>query len=225
MDEVEDFYENFYSKVFSDKGASSFFNSLTHKTLEMGLSSTSHPSMEPGLSILEIGAGKGEHLPYVKQKYQNYDVLDILPKPENFDVDQKVNYIQEDICDLDIELGQYDRIISMCVFHHLSNPTNAMVNIKKHLNNGGVFSLFLPSDPGFLNRLNRKLFVTPKAQKEGFEHYELVNAREHKNHYWSLKTQLNHEFRGYKISKRYYPFGIPMGNLSLFSIWHIQSSR
>lgn len=35
MDPVKDFYENYYSLVFSNKGISSFFNSLTHKALEL----------------------------------------------------------------------------------------------------------------------------------------------------------------------------------------------
>ena len=50
-------------------------------------------------------------------------------------------------------------------------------NIKKLLKPGGTFPLFLPSDPGMLNRLIRKLFVTPSAKKLDFLQYELVNAR------------------------------------------------
>ena len=38
-----------------------------------------------------------------------------------------------------------------------------------------------------------------------------------------LKTELEHQFKDYRISRKYYPFGIPAGNLSLFSIWQIKS--
>jgi SAM-dependent methyltransferase len=151
--------------------------------------------------------------------------LDLFPQPENFKDFTNAEWIQADICDPTLSLPKYDRILSMCVFHHLSDPKVAMENVKKFLKPEGCFSLFLPSDPGILNRLNRKLFVLPKTRKLGFSKYELVNAREHRNHYWALKEELEYQFKDYKISRRYYPFGIPTGNLSLFSIWTIQSKR
>ena len=217
MDPVQDFYENYYSQVFSKNGLSSLFNSFTHKALEFTVKSKKR------MEILEIGAGKGEHYKYVKKDFQNYTMLDLYPQPSNFADFPNANWFQADICDPKLELPQYDRILVMCVFHHLSNPEIAMRNIKRFLKPGGTFSLFLPSDPGILNRVNRKLFVTPSARKAGFNEYEIVNAREHKNHYWGLKKELEHQFKEYKISRRYYPFGIPAGNLSLFSIWQIES--
>jgi SAM-dependent methyltransferase len=177
---------------------------------------------DSGYSILEIGAGKGEHFGFVKKDFDSYCMLDILTQPVEISQLQNVTWIQSDICDTNLQLDKYDRIISMCVFHHLHDPVTAMENIKKSLKRDGVFSLFLPSDPGILNRMVRKFFVTPNAKKQGFDYYELVNAREHKNHYWGLKKELEYQFKGFEITKRYYPFGIPAGNLSLFSIWHIR---
>jgi len=223
MDIVKDFYENYYASIFSKSGLSSKFNDQTHKALEAGIEShqkATRPDEE--YSILEIGAGKGEHFKYVTRPFGKYVMLDILPQPEEFSEFIGAEWIQEDICNPRLNVGKFDRIISMCVFHHLSDPASAMENIKKILNSGGVFSLFLPSDPGVLNRIVRKLFVTPSAKKLGFEHYELVNAREHRNHYWGLKKELEHQFQDFEISRRYYPFRIPAGNLSLFSIWHIK---
>jgi phosphatidylethanolamine/phosphatidyl-N-methylethanolamine N-methyltransferase len=224
MDLNKEFYDNYYSRVFSDKGLSSKFNSLTHKAME---SKINRPYISEHFgsrySILEIGAGKGEHFNYVKQSFDDYHMLDILPKPLGVEF-AKTKWIQEDICNPKIDLGQYDRIISMCVFHHLAEPVLAMENIKKSLKVGGIFSLFLPSDPGVLNRVVRKFFVTPTAKKLGFENYELLNAREHRNHYWGLKKELEHQFQEFEISKKYYPFRIPAGNLSLFSIWHFKKT-
>ena len=223
MDIVRDFYENYYSAVFSKSGMSSKFNALTHKALESGIQkfrATSKAEIE--YSVLEVGAGKGEHFSYVKKPFDDYVMLDILPQPKNLSTFKDAVWVQADICDPKLELGKFDRIISMCVFHHLSEPASAMENIKKSLKSGGVFSLFLPSDPGILNRIVRRLFVTPNAKRLGFEFYELVNAREHRNHYWGLRKELEYQFQDFKISKRYYPFGIQTGNLSLFSVWHIK---
>lgn len=223
MDLVKEFYDNYYSRVFSSKGLSSKFNSLTHKAIESRMKSTLISNAPDNkYSILEIGAGKGEHFRYVKTPFYKYDMLDIMPEPSNFLEFGSAEWIQEDICNPKIKLGQYDRIISMCVFHHLAEPIYAMENIKNSLKVGGTFSLFLPSDPGILNRVVRKLFVTPTTKKFGFEYYELVNAREHKNHYWGIKKELEFQFQEFEVSKKYYPFGIPAGNLSLFSVWHFK---
>ena len=43
MNPVEDFYKNFYFDVFTNKGLSSVFNSLTHKALELGMKKNTTP--------------------------------------------------------------------------------------------------------------------------------------------------------------------------------------
>ena len=222
MDIVKDFYENYYSKVFSNKGLSSFFNSLTHKKLE---SNYKHDKIatDKDFSVMEIGAGQGEHIKYVNHSYSSYLMVDIVPQADIINISSQVSWLTVDICAKNLNLGTFDRIISTCVFHHLDDPVTAIENIKAHLKPGGTFSLFLPSDPGILNRLLRKACVTPTVSKFGFKHYEVVNAREHKNHYWSLKTNLDFQFRDYEVTKKYYPVDIPVGNLSLFSIWQIKS--
>jgi len=223
MDIVKDFYENYYASIFSKSGMSSRFNHQTHRALETGIESHRKANFSgEEYSILEIGAGKGEHFKYVAKPFGKYVMLDILPQPEEFSEFKGAAWVQQDICDPKLKIDKFDRVISMCVFHHLSDPAAAMENIKSILNTGGVFSLFLPSDPGVLNRIVRKLFVTPRARKLGFEHYELVNAREHRNHYWGLKKELEYQFQDFEISRKYYPFRFPAGNLSLFSIWHIK---
>ena len=222
MDPVRDFYENYYSEVFTKKGVSAYFNSITHKKLEKG--SYFYPlSQNDSIDVLEIGAGQGEHLKYVKHDFNSYVLLDLFaPKEESKISDARVRWVVANICDKNLELPKFDRIISTCVFHHLDDPAAAFENIIQHLKPGGIFSLFLPSDPGILNRIVRKIFVTSTARKKGFHCYELVNAREHKNHYWSLLTELNYQFKGFEIHRRYYPLNIKHGNLSLFSIWQIK---
>jgi len=222
VDIVRDFYENYYSRVFSNKGLSSIFNSLTHKKLE---SNYIHNKIntDKKFTVMEIGAGQGEHIKYVKHSYSSYLMVDIIPHPDLSNIPAKADWQTVDFCEKKINLGTFDRIISTCVFHHLDDPVTAIENVKKHLKPGGTFSLFLPSDPGILNRLLRKICVTPSVGKLGFKHYEVVNAREHKNHYWSLKTNLDFQFKGYEITKKYYPINIPLGNFSLFSIWQIKS--
>jgi len=216
-DVVRDFYAHYYDRVFNSGGLVGWSYKSTHRQMEQNV------VMPPGASILEVGAGTGEHFPYVAGDFGRYVMVDLSEPPPrpSWEGDARVSWVTGDIStDLGFEVG-FDRVISMCVFHHLAEPEAAMVNIKRWLKPGGVFTLFLPSDPGVLNRVNRRLFVKPKAEKLGFKDYELMAAQEHRNHYWSLNTLLLEHFRGYRIKRRYKPFGIPSGNLSSHSIWHI----
>ncbi len=216
-DVVQDFYDHYYERVFNSGGLVGWSYKSTHRQMEQGV------TLPSGASILELGAGTGEHLPYVNPDFGKYVMVDLSDPPAHphWQGDPRIEWVTADISsDLTFD-AQFDRVISMCVFHHLADPEAAMVNIKRWLKPGGVFTLFLPSDPGVLNRVNRRLFVMPKARKMGFEKYPLMAAQEHRNHYWSLNTLLLEHFDGYHIKRRYKPFGIPSGNLSSHSIWHI----
>lgn len=217
QDVAEDFYNRYYHRIFNSGGLVGWSYKATHRQLEQ------HVNLPAGAGILELGAGTGEHLPYVKPNFGQYVMVDLSgPPPDPFwSGDSRISWVTGDISS-DLKFGEgFDRVLSMCVFHHLAEPEAAMGNVKKWLKPGGVFTLFLPSDPGLINRMNRRLFVMPKARKMGFEHYNLMAAKEHRNHYWSLKTMLLDQFLGYDIKRRYMPFGIPSGNLSSHSIWHI----
>lgn len=216
-DVVQDFYDHYYERVFNSGGLVGWSYKSTHRQMEHGV------SLPAGASILEVGAGTGEHLPYVRPDFGKYVMVDLSgpPAEPHWGSDPRIEWVTADISsDLSFDT-QFDRVISMCVFHHLADPEAAMLNIKRWLKPGGVFTLFLPSDPGILNRVNRRLFVVPKARKLGFDEYALMAAQEHRNHYWSLNTLLLEQFDGYHIKRRYKPFGIPSGNLSSHSIWHI----
>jgi len=221
QDVVSDFYENYYERIFNSTGLVSWSYRLTHRQMEKGMSAPS------GASILEVGAGTGEHLSYVDPDFGRYVMVDLFGPPANpsWEGDPRITWVTGDISsDLQFE-GYFDRIISMCVFHHLAEPAAAMQNIRRWLKPGGVFTLFLPSDPGMFNRLNRRVFVMPKARRLGFRDYDLMSAREHRNHYWSLRTELLEQFAGDRIRRQYKPFGIPSGNLSTHSFWQITKSN
>ena len=218
-DAVGIFYRDFYSATFESGAFSGFAYSLTHKLLENSYqkseSSIDHPT------ILEVGAGKGEHLKFVKNDFSEYVNLDLFEAPDSFssEYDDRVTWMQADILDVRGIRKRFDRVIVMCVLHHVNSPEKAISNMLQILKPGGVLSIFLPSDPGLLNRLNRKFFITPRVRKLGFSDYELVNAREHHNHFWALKKELLHQTKGFNRKIRYYPFSIPLASMSLFSIW------
>ena len=220
-DVIKDFYDHYYERVFNSGGLVSWSYRSTHRQVEQGVDTPA------GASILEIGAGTGEHLPYVQQDFGRYVMVDLAgpPEPQPWGDDPRVEWVTGDItADLGYE-AEFDRVVSMCVLHHVDDPAAALRNVKRWLKPGGTFSLFLPSDPGILNRFNRSVFVKPKARKLGFADYDLMAAREHRNHYWSLRTELLAQFEGYEIRHRYKPFGLPAGNFSTHSVWQVTKPR
>lgn len=166
--------------------------------------------------------GEGEHLSFVRHEFSNYLSIDLkLPANNLFIADTRVKFVAGDIKELDFKEESFDRIILTCVLHHFDEPLLILEKVKKWLKPGGLLSIFLPSDPGILNRTVRRFFVVPRARKLGFDDYELFAALQHKNHYWGIRSILSHVFRDCKTKKWYFPFGLQLGNLSLFSIWRI----
>ncbi|MDD2857615.1 MAG: class I SAM-dependent methyltransferase [Candidatus Nanopelagicales bacterium] len=216
-DLVRRFYDDYYSRVFNAEGFVGWSYRKTHRAVERG-----HSGL-PDLEILEIGAGTGEHLSFVDQSFSRYVMVDLSPEPVDpaWRGDTRITWLAGDVCKPILAGEQFDRVVSMCVLHHLHNPAAAMRNIRRWLKPGGTFTVFLPSDPGLLNRLNRGMFVTPRARRIGFPDYEVVNAREHHNHYWGLRHELQYEFRDYRIKHSYFPFRLPIADLSVFSVWNI----
>jgi SAM-dependent methyltransferase len=210
---VKDFYDSYYEDTFNCGGLNGWGYRKTHKDLEMRA-----PQAE---KILEIGAGNAQHLRYVERKFSEYIMVDLTDKPQVFE-DERLRWVQGDIEQSQFTPNYFDRILSMCVFHHLDNPEKVMELIDIWLKPGGTFSLFLPMDPGLANRLNRHLLVIPRTRKLGFQDYEIVNALEHKNHFWGLKSMLNYYFHHYDKKVVHRPFGklIPFGNL--YSIWQLR---
>ncbi len=217
---VENFYRDVYATLFNEGGITGRGYRVTHRLLERG-------TVSSGARILEIGAGHGQHLGYVADDYAEYVMVDPAGKPQDWSAspDNRIRWIARGAEEWDGELGSFDRIISTCVLHHVDDVAAVLRNVRRWLAPGGRFSLFLPSDPGLLNRLNRRLFVIPRARRLGFDHHELVVAREHHIHYWSIRTELLHQFADCDVRRRYYPFGLPVADLSLFSIWQITAPR
>jgi SAM-dependent methyltransferase len=220
-DIVKSFYQNYYSRTFSENGLAGFAYRLTHKAVESQF--RKHVKAQASDLIIEIGAGKGEHFKFVNEPFGKYINLDLFPSPENYNGkgDPRVFWLEQDILNLKGDIGTFDRVIVMCVLHHLDNPDIGIANILKLLKPGGTLSLFLSSDPGIMNRINRRILVIPRVKRLGFDYFKLFHAREHQNHAWGLKVELNSKLIGYKKRVKYYPFGIPFADLSLFSVWTV----
>ena len=214
-------YGEEYQRLFNSGGLTGWGYRKTHVDIER------HPSARSARQILEIGAGAGEHLQYVQSEFERYVMVDLRSAPDNLSgpSGREISWLQADAADDIFAPDSFDRVISMCVLHHVSDVSLVLANISGWLRPGGTFSLFLPSDPGFLNRMNRRLVVNRRAKRVGVSDYPLIWSREHRNHYWSIRTQILDVFSNFTFQVRYWPFRVPAADLSLYSVWHISKPQ
>ena len=198
---------------------------LYHGQLEKHLRFSSY------YSVLEVGAGVGEHFEYVRHDFKTYIISDIvLPDfskspaaVREFKNNGSILSLRQlDAEQLDIESDSVDRVIFTCVLHHLNNPSKALDEARRVVRNGGTISIYLPADPGLLYRVAQTIGSTRKLRKH-FTKMELLILRglEHRNHFASLAAMI----RGTFYSDDIRIFGVPKylpWNFSLFRIYQIE---
>ena len=172
--------------------------------------------------VLEVGAGSGKHLHYVKHGFEEYVLSDSNPNmiklaEENapnkhrgllsFEVIQAEALPYEDNC--------FDRLIAAHVLEHMYSPHLVLKEWVRVLKPGGTLSVLIPTDPGIAWRIGRYLGPRGKALKMGFP-YDYIMAREHVNSCNSLIALLRYYFP--KRHECWWPLLIPSIDLNLFFV-------
>jgi phosphatidylethanolamine/phosphatidyl-N-methylethanolamine N-methyltransferase len=186
--------------------------------------------------VLEVGAGSGEHLSFVRHDFRNYYLTDhvrpsISPRLEalisKYRIQKKLVHIQtQDVQNLTFSSETFDRVIATCLFHHLPFPAKALEELRRVTKAGGILTLYLPADPGLLYRFSQ-FFVTTLSLKKYFSKAEIryLRASEHRNHIESITGLINGIFANDLIKKRSFPRLNIGWNTRLFEIYSIQIQR
>lgn len=174
--------------------------------------------------VLEIGAGTGEHLGFVKHSFDQYvlsdlDVktLDVAKRKLNDKFSNKLSYEVQSGEGLSYDNNSFDRLIATHVLEHIYQPHLALKEWRRVLKNGGVLSILIPTDPGIAWRLGRHLGPRKNAIAQGIA-YDYVMAREHVNSCNNLIALLRHYFP--ERTESWWPFPIPSIDLNLFFVFH-----
>ena len=182
-------------------------------------------SNEKKSNVLEIGAGTNPHIDYLKHEYDKYYIIDIYPELEtyynNFD---KVIFNSYNGNEIPFENEFFDRIIISHCLEHIYYPEKFLLHIFSKLKKKGNLSIALPTDPGVLWRLGRKFgnyFINPKTHKMTNLENDYLNAIDHVNTIFSLRTFIRKNF-GNKLKEKYEPFKIKSLDLNLFYIAEIE---
>lgn len=200
------------------------FLQKSHQLLEKTL-----PKMGTNNRVLEVGAGSGHHLPYVKQDFQRYVMTDgsdamLEIASEKFSGQLSAGTLKiekQDATALTYPDVSFDRLIATHVLEHLPNPVNVLREWNRVVRPGGIISIVLPCDPGMLWRLGRYLGPRRNARKLGIA-YDYLQAAEHINSIFNLVVFIRHHFEA--ESEFWYPTRIPTPDLNLFFICHIRTS-
>ena len=174
--------------------------------------------------VLEIGAGSSPHIDYLKHDYDEYFIAETSTSAlELYKKMKNIKAYSYDGNNLPFEDNFFDRIIISHCLEHINKPEEFLFEMMSKLKEGGVLSISLPTDPGFLWRLGRlfiKYFIVKKTYNVSGEEYEYINATEHINSIFTLISLTRYNFKN-KIDESFLPFKIKLVDLNLFYNVHI----
>jgi SAM-dependent methyltransferase len=186
-------------------------------------------------TVLEVGATGGEHLEFVRHGFSRYLMLDIRDSKDARRVataasrpGAQVDFIVGDAQDLaSIDEVSVDRLVSMCLLHHLADPAGSLRHWRRVVRPGGLLSIFIPCDPGLLWRAGRAATTFRAARSMGYSALDIryLNACDHRNHIASLRWMIEKIFADDEISLHRFPFGpVDSWNANLFFTFQIRRS-
>lgn len=223
-----DDYLNQWAELYQDQnydtGLTGYFLKKSHEWSETNFG----PNIHFG-KVLEVGAGTGMHLQFVRHSYEEYwitdsnqPLMDKIMLPAAADIRTKLHFAKEDATQLTFPDASFDRVIAAHVLEHLYQPHKVLREWARVLKPNGVISLVLPCDPGLLWRLGRYSVARNKFIKAGFD-YDYWMAREHVNPINNLVSFIRHYFSD--VREQWRPGRVPSIDLNLFYIAHISANE
>ena len=168
-------------------------------------------------SVLEVGAGTGRHLQYVKHRFDRYVMTDISENLLKLARDRyhDCSGLQFEVADatkLPYPDASFDRLISIYNLEHLPNPHSVLKEWRRVIKPGGTLSIAIPLDGGVAWRLGRFLTTRRTFAREGLD-LDYIIAREHINPSYNLIALIRYYFEQRK--EVWYPFRLPLVDINL----------
>ena len=185
-----------------------------HRNLE-NLNKKSHHD-----KVLEIGAGSTPHYHFIEHTFNEYNIVETSDYAINFNKEknrEKIKIFKYDGNKIPFPDKTFDGIIISHCLEHILSPEKFIFEMMRVLNKGGVLSISLPTDPGLAWRLGRLyvgLFKVGKTYNLKFQEFEYLNAIEHVNSIFNLRSIIKYNF-GNNIKESFYPFKIKSVDLNL----------
>lgn len=166
-------------------------------------------------SVLEIGGGSGEHLPFIRyvpsERYTSIDIRPIITKNHllelSTDFKSRLIFVQGNAEELPFDDSSFDRVFTTCLLHHVDDVLAVLLEARRVTEVGGEIAFAFPTDPGFLNQLVKNLYSFRKIRKLTEIKPQLFYALEHQNHCLGIMEQIKFVYRFDDLQFKYRPFG------------------
>lgn len=212
-------YRNRFSDVYDDSNYSSPLQSFamhaSHRLVEKPFGQGMHFGR-----VVEVGAGTGEHFPFVRHRFDEYTLTDLDGKTLGV-AKKKLGTPKDGVLKFEVQTGgslaypdnTFDRLVATHVLEHIVHPHLVLKEWRRVLKDGGTLSVLIPTDPGVAWRLGRHLGPRRSAMAQGIS-YDYVMAREHVNSCNNLIALLRHYFPVARES--WWPLAVSSIDLNLF---------
>lgn len=216
-------YKNKFSEIYDE--------SVSSSRLQAAVMNSSHRLLERAFGkdvffdqVLEVGAGTGHHLPFLRHRFNKYFLTDHNEKTLDIARDKlhgpygaQISFEVQTGNSLPYPDDTFDRLIATHVLEHIYQPHVALREWKRVIKPGGTISILIPTDPGVAWRLGRNLGPRKSAIKKGIA-YDYIMAREHVNPCNNLVALLRHYFPN--SIESWWPFRVPLIDANLFFAFH-----
>lgn len=129
-----------------------------------------------------------------------------------------VRFVQGSVEDIPFPNGYFDHIKSTCVLAHVDRLLVSISELRRVSANNCKIIILMPTDPGLLNLLIKKLFTYPRINRISKFPAGLIYSLEHKNSHNNILEVLKFVFGKDHIEINYFPFLLKSSNLNLISI-------
>jgi ubiquinone/menaquinone biosynthesis C-methylase UbiE len=167
--------------------------------------------------VLEVGAGTGQHLDYVKHSYDEYVLSDIsddlLAKArKNHEGKDNLKFEIADATNLPYADNSFDRLVSIYNLEHLPNPHDVLQEWTRVVKTGGTISIAIPTEGSLAWNTGRYLTSRRSFKKEGLD-LDYIISREHINACYRLVALIKHYFPN--VADTWYPMRLPFHHINL----------
>lgn len=226
MDERNELLATLYSDVYSSTAVSATGSGVAryiHRTMERAFGPRARFAR-----VLELGANRGEHVPFVRHQFDEYLVTDLRAPVLSAELAGNPK-VRTAICDagrISYPNQSFDRLIATCLMHHVDDPLQVAREARRVTRTGGMVTLLVPTDPGTAYRAAQAVTSGRTARRRGLgPAWTLMHAVDHRNHFRSIRAQLRHVFQDDSTSVTWLPFHFPSAELNLLTVWQIEVCR
>ncbi|MBI4891581.1 MAG: methyltransferase domain-containing protein [Acidobacteria bacterium] len=153
-----------------------------------------------GGSILEIGAGTLNHVPY-ERGCAGYVVVEPFRELwQDSPHQETVDRIHASLTDVP-DSSRFDRILSVAVLEHLESLPEIVARCGLLLKSGGIFQAGIPSEGGLLWGMSWRCTTAISFYLTRRLRYEYIMRHEHLNNAREIEAVLRHFFRGVKVDR------------------------